>query len=99
MTDTIAAIATGMTHSGIGIIRISGTDAVTVADRLFVDKKNNKSQVNKSKRKIIIPIIIPNNTLQINRMCSFVVFKTFPIAEFYFFVINIKCHNARLISF
>jgi tRNA modification GTPase len=34
-TDTIAAIATGMTQSGIGIIRISGTDAITIADRIF----------------------------------------------------------------
>lgn len=33
--DTIAAIATGMTDSGIGIIRISGEDAVIVGSRLF----------------------------------------------------------------
>ncbi len=33
--DTIAAIATGMTDSGIGVIRISGTDAVEVGNRLF----------------------------------------------------------------
>lgn len=33
--DTIAAIATGMSNSGIGIIRISGTDAVMVADKIF----------------------------------------------------------------
>ncbi len=33
--DTIAAIATGMTDSGIGIIRISGPEAVLVGDRLF----------------------------------------------------------------
>lgn len=34
-TDTIAAIATGMTDSGIGIIRISGEDAVVIGGRLF----------------------------------------------------------------
>lgn len=34
-TDTIAAIATGMTESGIGIIRISGTDAIIIGSRLF----------------------------------------------------------------
>lgn len=33
--DTIAAIATGMTDSGIGIIRVSGEDAVVVGSRLF----------------------------------------------------------------
>ena len=33
--DTIAAIATGLTDSGIGIIRISGSGAVEVGDSLF----------------------------------------------------------------
>ena len=33
--DTIAAIATGMTDSGIGIIRISGENAVVIGSRLF----------------------------------------------------------------
>ena len=34
-TDTIAAIATAMTPSGIGIIRISGDEAVFITDRIF----------------------------------------------------------------
>lgn len=38
--DTIAAIATGMTDSGIGIIRISGADAVAIADRIFQSKSH-----------------------------------------------------------
>ncbi len=33
--DTIAAIASGMTQSGIGIIRISGDEAFEIADRIF----------------------------------------------------------------
>lgn len=33
--DTIAAIATGMTDSGIGIVRISGENAVGIGSRLF----------------------------------------------------------------
>lgn len=33
--DTIAAIATGMTNAGIGIIRISGSEAIEIADRIF----------------------------------------------------------------
>ena len=41
-TDTIAAIATAMTNSGIGIVRISGDEALEVADRIFVPKKGNK---------------------------------------------------------
>lgn len=34
-TQTIAAIATAMSDSGIGIIRISGSDAFAVADRVY----------------------------------------------------------------
>ena len=34
-TDTIAAIATAMSNSGIGIIRISGDQALKTAGRIF----------------------------------------------------------------
>lgn len=37
-TDTIAAIATGMSNSGIGIVRISGDQALEVIDRIFRGK-------------------------------------------------------------
>ncbi len=37
-TDTIAAIATALSDSGIGIIRISGPDAVEIADRIYRSK-------------------------------------------------------------
>lgn len=39
--DTIAAIATGMTDSGIGIIRISGKDSVDVGNSLFCTPSGN----------------------------------------------------------
>lgn len=41
-SDTIAAVATGLTNSGVGIIRISGPEAVAVGDRLFRSKKGVK---------------------------------------------------------
>lgn len=44
LTDTIAAIATGMTDAGISIIRISGEDAIQVADRIFKSKSGKKLQ-------------------------------------------------------
>ncbi len=37
-TDTIAAISTAVSESGIGIIRISGPDAVETADRVYRSK-------------------------------------------------------------
>lgn len=41
-TDTIAAIATALTNSGIGIVRISGSEAIEIADRVFHPKKDDK---------------------------------------------------------
>ncbi|MCM1158784.1 MAG: tRNA uridine-5-carboxymethylaminomethyl(34) synthesis GTPase MnmE [Bacteroidales bacterium] len=42
LSDTIAAVATGMNQGGIGVIRISGKDAVKVADSVFTPKKKGK---------------------------------------------------------
>lgn len=47
-TDTIAAIATGLTNSGIGIVRISGPDAFTVIKNIFVRKNGAAADVEKS---------------------------------------------------
>lgn len=41
-TDTIAAIATALSDSGIGIIRISGKEALEIADKVYVSKNGNK---------------------------------------------------------
>ena len=41
-TDTIAAIATAMSSSGIGIIRISGDESVEIVSRIFLMKNGKK---------------------------------------------------------
>lgn len=41
-TDTIAAIATGMSNAGISIIRISGDDVLSLIDKLYRSKKGGK---------------------------------------------------------
>lgn len=40
-SDTIAAIATAMSPSGIGIVRISGDEALAIIDRIYRSKNNN----------------------------------------------------------
>lgn len=40
--DTIAAIATGMTNSGIGIVRISGNEAFHIIDKIYQSKNGKK---------------------------------------------------------
>lgn len=41
-TDTITAISSAVSNSGISIIRISGDEAIEVADKIFYAKRNNK---------------------------------------------------------
>ena len=41
MRDTIAAISTAVSASGIGIIRVSGTRAVEIANQVYRSKKKN----------------------------------------------------------
>lgn len=41
-TDTIAAIATGMTNAGISIVRMSGDEALEIIDKIYYSPKKNK---------------------------------------------------------
>ena len=41
-TDTIAAIATAMSNSGIGIIRISGEEAFSIIGKIFAARVGEK---------------------------------------------------------
>ena len=41
-TETIAAIATSLSESGISIIRISGDDCATIVDKIFIAKNKKK---------------------------------------------------------
>lgn len=47
-SDTIAAIATAMSPSGIGIIRISGEDTLDIIDRIY-HSKDRKKKISKCK--------------------------------------------------
>ena len=42
VNDTIAAIATALSESGIGIIRVSGPDAIEMVDKIFITPKGKK---------------------------------------------------------
>ena len=44
-TDTIAAVATALSNSGIGIVRMSGEEAVEIAERIYKGK-NEKNRRN-----------------------------------------------------
>ena len=40
-SETIAAVSTGLTESGIGIIRISGPESYSIAEKIFITSKRN----------------------------------------------------------
>lgn len=42
LSDTIAAVATGMNQGGIGIIRVSGESAILIVDKIFKPKYEGK---------------------------------------------------------
>lgn len=42
MSDTIAAVSTGMQVSAIGIVRLSGDDAINIVDKLFFPQSGRK---------------------------------------------------------
>ena len=46
ISDTIAAISTGMTPSGIGKVRLSGDSAIEIADQIYRSPKGKKSLKN-----------------------------------------------------
>ncbi len=47
-TETIAAVSTALSSSGIGIIRISGSDSFEIADKIYAGKNNKRLTEQKS---------------------------------------------------
>lgn len=41
-SDTIAAIATSISNSGIGIIRVSGKESIKIVSNIYINKNSNK---------------------------------------------------------
>ena len=60
-TDTIAAIATAISDSGIGIIRVSGEDAIPVVHKIYRNKKNEKNLSDYQSHTIHYGFIVENN--------------------------------------
>lgn len=59
--DTIAAISTPIGHSGIGIVRLNGKDAIKIADKVFRSPGKKKIQKARSHRIIYGHVIDPES--------------------------------------
>lgn len=57
-TDTIAAIATALSDSGIGIIRVSGEEAFSIVNKVFRNKAGKRCLLNKESHTISYGFIV-----------------------------------------
>ncbi len=62
-TETIAAIASAMTNSGIGIIRVSGDESISVVNKIFSNKNNKKTLMNALSHTVHYGFIYDGNEL------------------------------------
>ena len=92
-TDTIAAIATGMTPSGIGIIRVSGEDAFKVASSVFL-KKNGKRPEEFAHHHVYMGYVHDGNRTVDE--CILVVFKG-PSSYTGEDTVELQCHGGLLV--
>lgn len=69
-TDTIAAIATAMSESGIGIIRISGKDAISIANHIFCTRGGKQILEHVESHTIHYGYIVDNFSEKESDMCK-----------------------------
>lgn len=93
-SDTIAAIATAMSNSGIGIIRISGPDAVLIADRVYRSKNSTKKLMNQKTHTIHYGFIYDGNNLIDEVMVAIMKAPNSFTAED---TVEIDCHGGMLV--
>ena len=93
-SDTIAAAATAMSNSGIGIIRISGDDAVEIADRLYRSKNDKKRLMNVRSHTIHYGFIYDGGALIDEVMVSVMKAPNTCTRED---VVEINCHGGALV--
>ncbi len=62
-SDTIAAIATALSNSGIGIVRVSGDESISVVNKIFKNKKNQSNLENVKSHTIHYGFIYDGNEL------------------------------------
>ena len=73
--DTIAAISTGMTNSGIGKVRLSGPDAVAIVNRIYKSPGGKKNLLNADSHTIHYGYIYDGDHL-IDEVLVLLIYKT-----------------------
>lgn len=94
-TDTIAAISTAMTNSGIGIIRVSGEDAISIVHSVFINKRNQKCLNSYRSHTIHYGYIVDNNQFPVDEVM--VSIMKAPHSYTMENVVEINCHGGVFI--
>lgn len=93
--DTIAAVATGTTNAGISIIRISGTEAISIADQVFVSKKQNKKLSQVKSHTLHYGMIMDGDIMMDEVLVSVMKAPNTYTAED---VVEINCHGGMIVT-
>lgn len=99
LSDTIAAISTGMNQGGIGIIRVSGDEAISVVDSIFVPKKEGKEVRNLDSYTAAYGNIIDNKCIDKKKVIDEVIVLVMKAPSTYTKenVVEIDCHGGMLV--
>lgn len=89
--DTIAAIATAPGEAGIGIVRLSGKEAVNIADKIFRGKKDISLKNRETRKSHYGHIIDPENDKTIDEVL--IVYMKAPYTYTTEDVVEINCHG------
>lgn len=92
-SDTIVAVSTGASSGAISIVRMSGNNAVPIADKLFASLKNNKPSSFKPRMLTLGTITTPS----FNEQAMCVVFKA-PKSYTGEDMVEFQCHGGTQIS-
>lgn len=68
--DTIAAVITAPGESGVGIIRISGKEAINIANKIFVPKNKN-AKIEDKPRYLFLGNVVENGEIIDEALCSY----------------------------
>jgi len=94
-TDTIAAIATALSDSGIGIIRVSGEEALEVVNKIFRNKYGKQNLLNYKSHTIKYGYIVGNKEEIVDEVMVAVMKapNTYTMED----TVEINCHGGVLL--
>lgn len=93
-SDTIAAIATSISNSGIGIIRVSGKESIKIVNNIYINKNNDKVLNNYKANTIHYGYIIENDEILDEVMVSIMKSPNSFTTED---TVEINCHGGILV--